>query len=582
MSDEKGNEGKTLAPRQEARKLPPREVPGPVWRTTAARRGLEWALRLTLAAALAAGRIPGGGSPFGVALVAASGAGAGGFATLLGAVGGYLLSWGLDQALRYAACGILVFSASFAFYDLPIYQRSWFMPLSAALLNALTGLVSLQQQARLHPAVFFPALILETILTALSAYAFRVALARPRGRRESPPTPDHTAVQSAQRRLRQAAAAFQQVFSSLKSVFPARAADGDEDPAVIYDRAANRVCGRCALRDQCWQSLYQDTHDLLNAALPGLLKARRASAAGFPQRFRDRCVDLPGFVTAVNEELQAYLLRRQYDRQVGQSRRAVCRQYAQLAEVLEDAAAAIAPSLTLLPPKTRRQTLTAVVGVAGRKKAGETVSGDACSWFKEDSGRLCLLLCDGMGSGREARKESELAIDLLEKFLKAGFSPENALKTLDQAFCLRLDEAMGFSTVDLLTLDLCSGEATLYKLGSAPSYLKQGGTVRVLRGRGFPPGLSTEGGGVAPAPLALRLGPGDCLVLLTDGVLDDPEGEDGWLREDLMRFEGDSPAALAEAVADHSDAAGDDKTVLALRVGLRDLSAPRRSDRTEV
>ena len=69
---------------------------------------------------------------------------------------------------------------------------------------------------------------------------------------------------------------------------------------------------------------------------------------------------------------------------------------------------------------------------------------------------------------------------------------------------------------------------------------------------------------------------------LTDGVLDDPEGEDGWLREDLMRFEGDSPAALAEAVADHSDAAGDDKTVLALRVGLRDLSAPRRSDRTEV
>ena len=153
-------------------------------------------------------------------------------------------------------------------------------------------------------------------------------------------------------------------------------------------------------------------------------------------------------MTAVNEELQAYLLRRQYDRQVGQSRRAVCRQYAQLAEVLEDAAAAIAPSLTLLPPKTRRQTLTAVVGVAGRKKAGETVSGDACSWFKEDSGRLCLLLCDGMGSGREARKESELAIDLLEKFLKAGFSPENALKTLDQAFCLRLDEAMGFSTVE--------------------------------------------------------------------------------------------------------------------------------------
>lgn len=815
MSEGNGNQGKTLEPKREARKTQLREGVRRVWRTAALRRCLEWGLRLTLAAVLATGQVLEGCSPFGVALVAACGAGPGGFAALLGAAGGYLLSRGLDEALRYAACSILVFAVSFAFYDLSVYKKTWFMPLSAALLNALTGLVSLQQQVRLHPLAFLPALISETALTALAAYAFRVALTLPRGRREAPLPVDPTgaqgaeatfrqqvclallamallislaplrlvgavsvgrlaglwlslwagysfgvgggaalglcaglamdlachdgrlyalifalsgltagvfrkngrfvttiscavvgalaalwsweqmdpvsgaaelliagglflaapqrlldrlapffagdcvsppasfAAQAAQRRLRQTAAAFQQVFSSLKSSFSAKTADSDEDPAVIYDRAANRICGRCALRERCWQSQYQDTHDLLNAALPGLLDARQATAAGLPQRFRDRCVDLPGFVAAVNEELHAYLLRQQYGRQVGRSRRAVCRQYAQMAEVLEDAAAAMAAPCVSDPGKTRRlsrflagrelrcegvaftdpqgrlrlqftgpdaaaltspaavdalssaldaplvlvsaptaenpqallrqrEPLSALAGVAGRKKSGEEVSGDACAWFKDDSGQLYLLLCDGMGSGREARKESELAIDLLEKLLKAGFSPENALKTLDQAFCLRLDEALGFSTVDLLTLDLFSGAATLYKLGSAPSYLKQGGTVRTLRGKGFPAGLSTEGGGVQASPLSLRLGPGDCLVLLTDGVFEDQEEDDGWLRELLMRFEGESPAALAKAVVDRGDAAEDDKTALVLRVGLRDLAAAERPDKAAV
>ena len=77
-------------------------------------------------------------------------------------------------------------------------------------------------------------------------------------------------------------------------------------------------------------------------------------------------------------------------------------------------------------------------------------------------------------------------------------------------------------------------------------------------------------------PVALDHGEGATLY--------DPEG-----REYIDCTSGIGGTALgygnqpwAEAVADHSDAAGDDKTVLALRVGLRDLSAPRRSDRTEV
>lgn len=804
MSEEKGVRERSLEPRREARKTRLRESVRRAWRAPELGRCLAWGARLALGLVLAAGRVLGRCSPFGLALVGACGPGAGGFAALLGAVGGYLLRLGPEEALRYAACSILVFAVSFAFYDLSFYKKAWFMPLAAACLNLLTGLVTPRGQLYLHSAATFSTLAAEGVLTALGVYAFRAALALLPLRREAAPSINGAALapqeaettrkqqlclallalallislaavklagtvslgrllalwltlwagnaagagggaavglctglamdlvsqdariyaitfafsgltgglfrkngrfvstlccvisgaaaalwgweqadpvaavaelavagglflatpqrlldrctalfsndrapaaayagRAAQRQLQDTASAFAQVFSALKSAFSAKASETAEDPSVIYDRAANKVCASCALRERCWQSQYQDTHDQLNAVLPHLLDARSASPSSLPQRFRDRCVRLGAFSAAVNEELRAYLLRRQYGRQVDRSRQAVCRQYAQVAEVLEDAAAAMAAPYTLNALKTRRlsqflagrdlrcqgavytdergrlsllitgtdaaavacapgvsalssvlacplvlvsapteedprvllrqqEPLTATVGVSGRKREENTVSGDICSWFKDDSGQLYLLLCDGMGTGREARQESELAADLLEKLLKAGFTPENALKTLDQTFCLRLDEGGGFSTVDLLALDLFSGLASLYKLGSAPSYLRQGGTVRALRAKGLPAGFSPEDGGAANAgPVSMRLGPGDCLILLTDGVFEDQEEDDGRLRELLMRFEGESPAALAEQIVAHGDGSGDDKTALVLRLGLR-------------
>lgn len=73
-------------------------------------------------------------------------------------------------------------------------------------------------------------------------------------------------------------------------------------------------------------------------------------------------------------------------------------------------------SLTLI----QLEPLMAVAGVAARKKDGETVSGDAGTYFKREDGTLYVLLCDGMGSGPGAGRESSLAVRLLEQFLMAG------------------------------------------------------------------------------------------------------------------------------------------------------------------
>ncbi len=103
----------------------------------------QWFIRFLLAATLATGEVFAGAAPFGLAFVGASGAGNQGFAAMAGAVCGYLLSRGLEDGLRYAAGCVLVFSTAFAFLDLGVYKKSWFMPVVAGGFNAVTGLVTL-------------------------------------------------------------------------------------------------------------------------------------------------------------------------------------------------------------------------------------------------------------------------------------------------------------------------------------------------------------------------------------------------------------------------------------------------------
>ena len=216
----------------------------------------------------------------------------------------------------------------------------------------------------------------------------------------------------------------------------------------------------------------------------------------------------------------------------------------------------------------QQEPLMALAGVAAQKKSGETVSGDAGTYFKRSDGKLYLLLCDGMGSGPEANRESSLAVRLLEQLLQAGVSTGHALTTLSSALALRGEETGGFTTVDLLQIDLFTGEGELFKLGAAPTYVKKGEGVQRLSGSSLPAGLA-EGSPAALDRFPLRLSPGDCVLMVSDGICG--AGDDGWLRERLERFTpSDSPKDLARDLITHRPVdATDDRTALVVRIQRR-------------
>ena len=332
----------------------------------------------------------------------------------------------------------------------------------------------------------------------------------------------------------------------------------EENPAAIFDRAAEKVCRGCALCSYCWEKEYQRTYTALNDATAALLAQGRGRGGDFPSYFTDRCIRFPSFLSAVNSELSAFLLRRQYRGRLADTRAQAAGQYAQLSELLSGAAETLEAQ-----PTAAETLLTYRVGAALRPKEGENVSGDSVTHFETEDGRLCLLLSDGMGCGEEARRESALAVRLLERFLRAGGETSGARKTLNSALTLRAEVSESFTTIDLLTLSLRDGAAEVYKYGAAPSYVKRGARVRRLTGSCLPAGLQSAD--TRPETTGFSLEKGSFFVMLSDGVAD--VNDDGWLMALLEKFQGDDPQALASAIlaAGRERRGGDDDcAVLAL------------------
>ena len=215
------------------------------------------------------------------------------------------------------------------------------------------------------------------------------------------------------------------------------------------------------------------------------------------------------------------------------------------------------------------EPLSVSVGVASMKKTGESVSGDRGTYFKTEQGVLCVILSDGMGSGESAAKESVAAVRILERFLRAGVNPARAMKMLNSVMLLKNVDEWGFATVDLLCIDLFSGEASFYKYGAAPSYVRAGKQIRRVRSESLAAGL-TGPDKAKPDMVHMHLRPGNLALIASDGVL--AETDDTWVRNLLADSEATDMKALAREIlqtAMKKYGSADDMTVLSVRVEKR-------------
>lgn len=450
--------------------------------------------------------------------------------------------WTGLMADLWSGSGSLFFTAAYALTGLAAGARAGRNRFSAAVvyLGAVLALL-LPLRDSLGAPLLGEALMASPLFLAIPGKA----LGGKRLQRPAPAAKPSAAAEGLRARLSKTAAALREVYDALGRTAPCP----EENPAVIFDRAAERVCRDCALCALCWKKEYVSTFNALNDATGNLLERGRSLAKDYPGYFAGRCVHLTEFLGAVNAETSAFLLRRQYRKQVEDARRSARGQYAQLGELLSAAAAGLGDAA---PASAVKGGIPYRIGAALKPKAGESVCGDSVSSFETEGGTLCLLLSDGCGAGEPARKESALTNRLLRQFLEAGIQPEAALKTLNDALALRSEDTGSFSTIDLLTVSLRTGEAAVYKFGAAPTYIKKGGVIRRVTGHALPIGLRSAP--AAPDVTTLRLEPGAFAVMVSDGVADALGDE--WLQNLLAGWDGTDPQALAALVAQEAEERG--------------------------
>lgn len=196
------------------------------------------------------------------------------------------------------------------------------------------------------------------------------------------------------------------------------------------------------------------------------------------------------------------------------------------------------------------------------------VNGDSVAMFTVGEGKFYCIIADGMGSGNEAQYESAAACRLLTGFLKSGFAIKTALGILNSSMCLNMENEI-YSTIDLLCVDLYTGEAQMYKIGSAQTLILSGGEFKTVSSSSVPVGILSD---VRLDKKTVALKEGDTILMMSDGITEAgcSVSRTEWLKKLMAKPDCDMQM-LAKNVMDtalekNNGTAKDDMSVVAIRI----------------
>lgn len=196
-------------------------------------------------------------------------------------------------------------------------------------------------------------------------------------------------------------------------------------------------------------------------------------------------------------------------------------------------------------------------GIAREVKDKGGISGDNYSFLELSSGQQMMVLSDGMGTGPAAAAESSTAVNLLEKYLEAGFDRKLAIKAINSVMVLNSPDD-DYATIDLAIVDLYTGEAEFVKIGAASTFIKRmDGSIDAINSSTLPMGILNE---VDMEYKSTKLNHGDLLIMLTDGIQDSGRtGEHEWITGALEEIKSRNPQQVADELLQRAKQRNDGK-----------------------
>lgn len=176
---------------------------------------------------------------------------------------------------------------------------------------------------------------------------------------------------------------------------------------------------------------------------------------------------------------------------------------------------------------SERSLYDAQIKIFSRSKPENAHSGDTCECFNDGQGNVYMILSDGMGSGSRARIDSAFSCSMLTRMLKAGIDFDASMEMLNTSLMVKSSDE-SFATMDVCRINLYNGEISLYKAGSASTFLRCGNEFAELQGDGIPLGVETD---AQYSEKRFTAAAGDIIIMASDGA----EIDKKWLCNLMMR-----------------------------------------------
>ncbi len=197
------------------------------------------------------------------------------------------------------------------------------------------------------------------------------------------------------------------------------------------------------------------------------------------------------------------------------------------------------------------------------------VSGDSMVQTKLKDGKYLIAISDGMGSGPEARKSSQVVINMLKRLLDAGFEKNTSVDLINSNLLNISDEV--YATLDIAIIDLYKGNIEFIKNGACPTYIKNNKKIQIIKSLTLPAGVVKE----ASADVFDKdLENNDIIVMVSDGILDanvEYKNKELWVKYLLEDMENTNPQKIAdiilnEAIDNSYGKVKDDMSVITFKV----------------
>ena len=205
------------------------------------------------------------------------------------------------------------------------------------------------------------------------------------------------------------------------------------------------------------------------------------------------------------------------------------------------------------------------LGIANKTKTKSDISGDSTLTIRLKDGKYLIAISDGMGSGKEAKKSSTEALQLLENLLLSGFDKNISLELINNSLINRNKES--YASLDIAIVDLYIGNIEFIKSAACPTYIKQGKRVQMVKSNSLPTGI-LEGSKIQTFDKDIEQG--DIMVFCSDGVLDsnvEYKNKELWIKYLLEDIETTNTQKIAnliveEAIDNNYGIAKDDMSVM--------------------